>query len=79
MRDLDKLIVPKDFKKLPKVQKIAQSGHTAASTMDLRIPSTFTLSPFLIKCFFLKMAIPGLFSFIFVFSNQHYNSFNKYM
>ena len=26
--DLDKLIVSKGFKKLPKVQKIAQSGHT---------------------------------------------------
>ena len=28
MGDLDKLIVAKDFKKLPKVQQIAQSGHT---------------------------------------------------
>ena len=27
--DLDKLIVAKGFKKLPKVQKIAISGHTA--------------------------------------------------
>ena len=27
--DLGKLIVAKDFKKLPKVQKITQSGHTA--------------------------------------------------
>ena len=26
--DLDKSIVAKGFKKLPKVQKIAQSGHT---------------------------------------------------
>ena len=26
--DLGKLIVAKDFKKLPKVQNIAQSGHT---------------------------------------------------
>ena len=26
--DLGKLIVVKDFKKLPKVQKIARSGHT---------------------------------------------------
>ena len=26
--DLAKLIVAKDFKELPKVQKIAQSGHT---------------------------------------------------
>ena len=29
VEDLGKLIVAKGFKKLPKVQKIAQSGHTA--------------------------------------------------
>ena len=29
LRDLDKLIVAKGLKKLLKVQKIAQSGHTA--------------------------------------------------
>ena len=29
VRDLGKLIVAKGFIKLPKVQKIAQSGHTA--------------------------------------------------
>ena len=28
VRNLGKLIVAKGFKKLPKVQKIAQSGHT---------------------------------------------------
>ena len=28
VRDLGKLIVAKGFEKLPKVQKIAQSGHT---------------------------------------------------
>ena len=28
--DLDKLIVAKAFKKLPKVQNIARSGHTAS-------------------------------------------------
>ena len=28
--DLGKLIVAKAFKKLPKVQKIAQSGHTGS-------------------------------------------------
>ena len=28
MGDLGKLIIAKGFKKLPKVQKIAQSGHT---------------------------------------------------
>ena len=31
VRDLDKLIVSKDFKKLSKVQKIAQSGNTGYS------------------------------------------------
>ena len=30
--DLGKLIVAKVFKKLPKVQKIARSGHTANDT-----------------------------------------------
>ena len=30
VRDLGKLIVAKGFKKLPKVQKIAKSGHTAS-------------------------------------------------
>ena len=29
VEDLGKLIVAKGFKKLPKVQKIANSGHTA--------------------------------------------------
>ena len=28
VRDLGKLIIPKGLKKLPKVQKIPQSGHT---------------------------------------------------
>ena len=32
MGDLGKLIVAKGFKKLPKVQKIARSGHTAWQT-----------------------------------------------
>ena len=32
--DLGKLIVANSFKKLPKVQKIAQSGHT---DLDLRL------------------------------------------
>ena len=34
VRDLGKLIVAKDFKKLPKVQKIAQSGHTEHESLD---------------------------------------------
>ena len=32
VEDLGKLIVAKGFEKLPKVQKIAQSGHTACGT-----------------------------------------------
>ena len=33
--DLGKLIVAKGFKKLPKVQKIAQSGHTVWCQCDM--------------------------------------------
>ena len=37
--DWDKLIVAKGFKKLPKVQKIAQSGHTGnKSTWKVNLP-----------------------------------------
>ena len=32
--DLGKLIVAKGFKKLPKVQKIAQSGHTGHNIIN---------------------------------------------
>ena len=35
--DLGKLIVAKDFKKLPKVQKIAQSGHTVHSHRQVQL------------------------------------------
>ena len=35
MGDLDKLIVAKGFKKLPKVQYIAQSGHTVFNVLTL--------------------------------------------
>ena len=33
--DLGKLIVAKGFKKLPKVQKIANSGHTERETIPV--------------------------------------------
>ena len=36
MGDLDKLIVAIGFKKLPKVQQIAQSGHT---DINISVPS----------------------------------------
>ena len=35
--DLGKLIVAKGFKKLPKVQKIARSGHTANEARNKRL------------------------------------------
>ena len=37
MRDLGKLIVAKGFKKLPKVQKIAQSVHTDRNMLSYKI------------------------------------------
>ena len=51
VRDLGKLIVAKGFKKLFKVQKIAQSGHTAAeplSTKKLKKKNLNNLGTFLI-------------------------------
>ena len=36
MRDLNKLIVAKGFRKSPKVQKIAKSGHTGSETSDMQ-------------------------------------------
>ena len=35
--DLGKLIVAKGFKKLPKVQKIARSGHTGSNSIGRKI------------------------------------------
>ena len=35
--DLGKLIVAKGFKKLPKVQKIARSGHTGRESSSTKI------------------------------------------
>ena len=35
MGDLGKLIVAKGFKNLPKVQKIARSGHTETKLLEL--------------------------------------------
>ena len=43
LRDLGKLIVAKGFKKLPKVQKIAQSGHTDCITSTLVTLVTLSL------------------------------------
>ena len=44
MRDLGKLIVGKGFKKFPKVQKIAQSGHT-----DYKQDFLYSLRPIINK------------------------------
>ena len=35
VRDLGKFIVAKGFKNMPKVQKIAQSGHTGSNVLLL--------------------------------------------
>ena len=35
VEDLGKLIVAKGFKKLPKVQKIANSGHTGGQRVEI--------------------------------------------
>ena len=45
VRDLVKLIVAKGFKKMPKVKKIAQSGHTGRDEQLIRsfAPRYFTL------------------------------------
>ena len=40
--DLGKIIVVKCFEWLPKVQKIAQSGHTACRPLMLRVIFHFT-------------------------------------
>ena len=44
MRDLGKLIVAKGLKKLPKVQKIAQSGHTEWNLNTVGRTLTYTIS-----------------------------------
>ena len=45
MRDLGKLIVAKGFKKLPKVQKIAQSGHTDEEHTSQKVRFHWKLIP----------------------------------
>ena len=39
--DLDKLFVAKGFKKLPKVQLIAKSGHTDSKMMNLHTHKSY--------------------------------------
>ena len=41
-----KLIVANSFKKLPKVQKIAQSGHTACDPMPFVCPNFGTINTY---------------------------------
>ena len=43
VRDLGNLIVAKGFKKLPKVQKIAQSGHTVVYNIGCFLAFGFSL------------------------------------
>ena len=42
--DLGKLIVAKGFKKLPKVQKIAKSGHTAGRPFMTGLNTAFQMA-----------------------------------
>ena len=42
VKDLDKLIGPKGIKKLPKVQKIANYGHTVSDALVLKAGSHYT-------------------------------------
>ena len=42
--NLGRLIVAKGFKKLPKVRKIARSGHTANNALDVNKASKNTLT-----------------------------------
>ena len=57
--DLDKLIVAKGFKKLPKVQKIARSGHTGPN-QDFQWNFAF----------FIKLNAPASFVYFRSFSNN---------
>ena len=76
MRDLGKLIVAKGFKKLPKVQKIAQSGHTDcyAEIKDVFMRLLPNLTTYLgpcvnciLECFLNGLSLAS-FLFIFVFT-----------
>ena len=68
VRDLGKLIVAKGLKKLPKVQKIAQSGHTDAQPFEgLAIQ-------------FFNGTLTASFSFFFsLFKQPLYNFYNNMM
>ena len=68
MRDLGKIIVAKGLKKLPKVQKIAQSGHTDAQPFEgLAIQ-------------FFNGTLTASFSFFFsLFKQPLYNFYNNMM
>ena len=59
MGDLGKLIVAKGFKKLPKLQKIAQSGHTGHWP-----PSAWIISIIYLCCF------PGLLMHFYLFNHD---------
>ena len=65
MGDLGKLNGAKGFKNLPKVQEIAQSGHTVPELTSIS-SRTFTSRQRRNRKSFFKWAIPGLFFFIFV-------------
>ena len=64
--DLGKIIVANSFERLPKVQKIAQSGHTVGSSFYSKCGQIVKLRPKEVLMFtelmsFVTMAIPSYF------------------
>ena len=79
VRDLDRLIVSKGFKNLPKVQKIAQSGHTAFECPFCLFLSLKNLSAgfsyILILSVFLSLFYLSSFSLLLFSLSLHYLTF----
>ena len=71
--DWGKLIVAKGFKKLPKIQNIAQSGHTTyrdpCHESEKLLQSPFVM---LLNIFFKKWANPALFCLFSFFSGTNF-------
>ena len=77
--DLDKPIVAIGFEKLPKVQKIAQSGHTEFPS-DWECPPSNTCERETdTQGSFLFCPSPASFSSTLLFWNKKYDFSNKYM
>ena len=75
VRYLGKLIVAKGFKKLPEVQKFAQSGHTALMSFTRSFSVFLTLSIFLNPFIFFLILRHILSFFLFFLTNKLSPSF----